>query len=238
MPASSESWSPHRQPHPWHLRATGRSRPQPQKRTSTNPDEEPKALGRNHCLPSADGCALISTASSVARLRCLCDWGTPMSDAQKETIIIVHGTWAAPDAGAVKWYQPSRDTATARQEFVAKLDLALEKRGSPARCWAHCQDTSRIYCWSGHNAWIERIHASRELASSVNRLQSENWRVHIIAHSHGGNVVVDALPALNGTAANPSGISGTVTTLGTPFMDVMSPIAKRLDRRHRIYEFV
>ena len=161
-----------------------------------------------------------------------------MSDTQKETIIIVHGTWAAPNGGSVKWYQPGRDMATAGQGFVAKLDLALEKRGSPARCWAHCQDTSSIFCWSGHNAWIDRVHASTELASSVNRLQSEGWRVHIIAHSHGGGVAVDALPALKGTEANPSGISGTVTTLGTTFMDVMSPIAKRLDRRRRIYEIV
>src|SRR5262245_25366884 len=60
--------------------------------------------------------------------------GTSMSDAQKETVILVHGTWAAPIADSVKWYQPGGDAATAKQAFVAKLDAALEKRGSAARC--------------------------------------------------------------------------------------------------------
>lgn len=159
-----------------------------------------------------------------------------MPAASKETVLIVHGTWASPDEGAVKWYQPGQDAAAAKGEFVAKLDAELEKRGSPARCWAHCQDHSGAFCWTGHNAWIDRTNASSELAQAVNGLQAEGWRVHVIAHSHGGNVAVAALPEMNVTKENPTGFNGTMTTLGTPFIDVMTPIDKRLDRRRKIGE--
>ena len=160
-----------------------------------------------------------------------------MPATQKETILIVHGTWASPDPATVKWYQPGVDAAAAHGEFVAKLDAELDKRGSPARCWAHCQDHNGVFCWTGQNAWIDRTRAAEELARSVNLLQTDGWRVHVIAHSHGGNVAVAALPELTATKENPTGLSGTMTTLGTPFIDVMSPIAKRLDRRRKFDEY-
>jgi hypothetical protein len=47
-----------------------------------------------------------------------------MEEAAKETVIIVHGTWAAPALGVIRWYQPG-DGATAAGGFVSKLDAAL-----------------------------------------------------------------------------------------------------------------
>lgn len=143
----------------------------------------------------------------------------------KETVIIVHGTWAGPEASVRRWYEPSNDGYV--EGFPSKLDRALQRRGSLARCWAHCESRSGIFTWSGHNNWIGRARASAELADYVNRLQNEGWRCHLVAHSHGGNVVRDALPRIL-TPATAQG--GTVTSLGTPFIDAMVPIEARRKR--------
>jgi hypothetical protein len=167
--------------------------------------------------------------------------GTPMSDAQKETIIIVHGTWAAPESGKCKWYEPPNERPNLTP-FVAKLDAALAERGSPARCWAHCsderEDKTDFTCWSGQNAWIDRAQAATQLANSIDRLEAQGWRVHIVAHSHGGNVALEALPQTKGGTGSFADFSGTLTTLGTPFIDAMSPIAKHLNFRRRTAETV
>ena len=155
-----------------------------------------------------------------------------MTDIRKETVIIVHGTWAAPKADSTNWYLPSQDSSSSN--FVSKLNFELEKQGATARCWAHCKDNDSFFHWSGKNDWIDRSLGASQLAATINRLQSEGWRVHVIAHSHGGNVALEALPSVKPTAASPFGISGTVTTLGTPFIDVMSSIEKRLDRWRKI----
>ena len=161
----------------------------------------------------------------------------------KETVIIVHGTWAAPkdnnpdqiesnpdQSGNVSWYQIPR---RGQSNFVSKLNDALERRGSPARCWAHCQDNSEIFTWSGENAWIDRTGAAVALAAHINPLQADGWRCHLVAHSHGGNVVAEALPLLQRPPERPSAITGRITTLGTPFVDAMSAIYSRSERRYR-----
>jgi len=151
-----------------------------------------------------------------------------MEEAAKETVIVVHGTWAAPRPGVIRWYQPV-DGATAAGGFVGKLDEALQKRGSPARCWAHCTQADQIFHWSGENSWIARTRAASELGNYVLKLRNEGWRCHIVAHSHGGNVVVEALPQIT-TALLFNASLGKIVTLGTPFMDTMSPILNRVSR--------
>src|SRR5262245_45074544 len=111
----------------------------------------------------------------------------------KETVILVHGTWASPRKDRSQWYQ--RSSAADQSSFAAKLDRALAERGSTARCWAHCDD-AQLFSWSGDNTWIGRARASTDLAACVNKLQDDGWRCHIVAHSHGGNIVAEALPAL------------------------------------------
>src|ERR1700736_478189 len=153
-----------------------------------------------------------------------------MTEPAKETVIIVHGTFAAPQPGESRWYQPSEGLA-ATKGFVAKLDAALQERGSQARCWAHCSQGDRGFHWSGENSWVARTRAAAELGSYVLNLQKNGWCCHIVAHSHGGNVVLEALPQI--TTALPSRAPlGKITTLGTPFMDTMSPILEIVRRRH------
>lgn len=148
-----------------------------------------------------------------------------MKEPSKETVIIVHGTWAAPKDGERRWYQPV-DSAAAADGFVTKLDAALQKRGSSARCWAHCTQHKEPFHWSGDNSWIARTEAASALADYVTELQSQGWRCHIIAHSHGGNVVLEALPQIAATT-HFKGRPGKITTLGTPFIDTKGPIIRQ-----------
>jgi len=154
-----------------------------------------------------------------------------MEEAAKETVIIVHGTYAAPKPGVSRWYQAEGVPATA---FITKLNDAMRERGSAARCWAHCSQGDHGFHWSGENSWIDRTRAASELGNYVLNLRKEGWLCHIVAHSHGGNVVLEALPQI--TTALPSSASlGKIVTLGTPFMDTMSPISQII-RRNRSYQ--
>jgi pimeloyl-ACP methyl ester carboxylesterase len=148
-----------------------------------------------------------------------------MEDPAKETVIIVHGTWAGLEPGKNRWYQPV-GIIDAAHSFTAKLDAALKERGSPARCWAHCTQSDQIFHWSGSNDWIARTRAAAALADYVAKFQNKGWVCHIIGHSHGGNVVVEA------AASNEP--LGKLVTLGTPFLDTMSPIWKNAQRLRRV----
>ena len=154
-----------------------------------------------------------------------------MEEAAKETVIVVHGTYAAPQPGASLWYQPV-EGVPATEGFIAKLNDALQKRGSAARCWAHCSQGNQGFHWSGRNNWIDPTGAASELGNYVRDLRNKGWCCHIVAHSHGGNVVVEALPQIT-TALRSDAPLGKIVTLGTPFMDTMSPILQRItsDRR-------
>jgi hypothetical protein len=51
-------------------------------------------------------------------------------------------------------------------------------------------------------------------------------------------VVAEALPQLQTLPDRPTGLSGTITTLGAPFIDPMSPIANKMTRRRKILNLV
>lgn len=153
----------------------------------------------------------------------------------KETVIIVHGTWAAPVTDKVRWYQPVEQHSA--EQFTNRLDAALRERGSHARCWAHCVDSNQIFHWSGENNWVARTHAAAALGNYVADLQRVGWCCHIVAHSHGGNVVLEALPQITATRDIEGSCSSKIVTLGTPFMDTASPIAKRAKLIRKVQAF-
>jgi hypothetical protein len=159
-----------------------------------------------------------------------------MEEAAKETVVIVHGTFAAPKPGVSRWYQLT-EGMPATNGFIAKLDAALCERGSPARCWAHCTQGNPIFQWSGDNSWIARTHAASALGDYVAKLWKEGWRCHIVAHSHGGNIVVEAMPQII-AAPSPNQVPGTIVTLGCPFMGTMAPISERIARTQRAIDVI
>ena len=92
------------------------------------------------------------------------------------------------------WYDSGDHVHT--EGFISKLNTALEERGSMAQCWAHCRRRDQIFSWSGENSWFARTRAADALADYVTKLRKEGWCCHIVAHSHGGNVVAEALPKI------------------------------------------
>src|SRR5262245_45646670 len=102
-----------------------------------------------------------------------------MENAAKETVIIVHGTYAAPKSEGSQWYQSVAGEAT--DGFITKLNVALQERCSPAKCWAHCAPGEPGFYWSGANTWIARTQAAAQLANYVTKLQKAGWRCHIVA---------------------------------------------------------
>jgi hypothetical protein len=154
--------------------------------------------------------------------------GTKREQSVKETVIIVHGTRAAPDADKVRWYQQADGVST--KTFITRLNAALRDRGSAANCWAHCTHGYPIFHWSGENSWIARTRAAAALGDYVLKLRDAGWHCHIIAHSHGGNVLVEALPQIM-LSPKSSAPLGKLVTLGSPFMDVTTPILGQDQRR-------
>jgi len=158
-------------------------------------------------------------------------------ESAKETVIIVHGTWAALDPWKRRWYEPV-DSRPGDEPLSPKLDAALRERGSPARCWAHCTQGNQIFYWSGENSWIARTHAASSLGHYVAKLCKEGWRCHIVAHSHGGNVVSEALPQIIEATPTSGRPPGKIVTLGTPYMDTISPIEERTRKQNSLLRYI
>src|SRR5262249_5464637 len=78
----------------------------------------------------------------------------PLSPATKETVIVVHGTYDAPRAARVGWYQPGG-------AFCVALDKELERLKSPARCWSHTKSGEMpFFSWDGANSFESRQSAA------------------------------------------------------------------------------
>lgn len=103
-------------------------------------------------------------------------------------IILVHGTWSAPRRGSIfrrrrpYWYEPDH-------QFRTRLGDRLKERGVEWRIDA--------FTWSGKNSIRERFLASQDLAETISaRFGSGVPSVSIVAHSHGGNVALQAVDRL------------------------------------------
>ena len=76
----------------------------------------------------------------------------------------------------------------AEQSFGTKLDDALARYGSSARCWKHCDEKTLPFHWSGENNWLARSAGAARLAQNLRELINGAWKCHIVAHSHGMNL--------------------------------------------------
>jgi hypothetical protein len=129
--------------------------------------------------------------------------------------IVVHGTqFGEPDD---RWWV--RQPATA-DSFCERLSRELDAAGLRQPVWQHCTDFDMAeFEWSGTNTHASRLTSGIAFADYVNELQrrarAETGRpavLNIVAHSHGGNVVLASLARIE----RPSHIVG-IHFLGTPF---------------------
>lgn len=136
-----------------------------------------------------------------------------------EPVLLIHGTFANKRGDPVDWWRPG-------SAYCADLDDLLGRQGSAARCWAHLgagttsgttgSGGSIPFAWTGLNSEAARRAAGRALAARLESLESDTSisRYHLVAHSHGGNVVLNALGVLPRAPRK----LGAVVFMGTPVL--------------------
>jgi hypothetical protein len=134
----------------------------------------------------------------------------------KIAVITVHGTndTADSDDGA-KWFQRG-------SEFSKALLEKLRARGVDAEIVP--------YRWSGKNSGQARERAADGLADRLKGWNGDYAGVHIVGHSHGGNVANEAADFVRwGRKSNrPKNRIASLTTVGTPFFKRSSSTGETL----------
>ena len=132
--------------------------------------------------------------------------------------VVIHGTWAKDE----RWWRlgdANRDEAT----FADNLECALSSHGMAGTVWRIGGDhavSEDSFKWTGRNRHRDRRCASRQVSSNLDLLakrsgstDAEPLVVNFVAHSHGGNVVLDTLTRLSDRVR-----VGRVVLLGTPLV--------------------
>ncbi|MBS0386058.1 MAG: hypothetical protein JSS00_11995 [Proteobacteria bacterium] len=123
-------------------------------------------------------------------------------------IVTVHGTGdTAKGPDGEKWFQ--RGSA-----FSERLKRDLAAQGIESEIVPHL--------WSGANSAWERERGADRLAALIRRLRGRYAGIHIIGHSHGGNVANDAAVLLKWGLRRHEAHErfDSLITVGTPFFDV------------------
>ncbi|MEM7329452.1 MAG: hypothetical protein AAF437_11975 [Pseudomonadota bacterium] len=125
-------------------------------------------------------------------------------------IVTIHGTNDSGPIEGEQWWQRN-------SEFTRALLRQLE--GS-------AEDTIDFepYIWSGENSAHDREQAGIWLVEFLERMSKSYDRLHIIAHSHGGNVALKACELLNWGKANNRRQIESVSVVGTPFLSAKTSI--------------
>lgn len=123
----------------------------------------------------------------------------PATSDRRPLVITVHGTFASSDSDdGEQWWQRGSAFTTALAERLAGLgvpDIAVQP-----------------FHWSGLNSDQARLRGAARLASVIAAAKRNGRPVAVVAHSHGGNVLMEAL--VQRRTRKPL---AAVLTLGTPF---------------------
>lgn len=141
------------------------------------------------------------------------------NETQKIAIVTVHGTGdqapAEPDA-AKKWWEPG-------SVFAGWLTELLAAEGYTAEI--------HPLTWSGRNSSTDRESAARSLAKAIRQLSRNYAGIHVVGHSHGGNIADEAAAMLgwSGIKKRKSGRGlRSISTVGTPFFSTTLKAEERL----------
>lgn len=104
---------------------------------------------------------------------------------------VIHGTFNAPDENGLKWYQPNPSDP---HNFCTRLSTALANGPLKDSVWRDVP-ASDVFSWTGDNDHDARVKAAEKLADRIYDLtrHSPKVRLHLVAHSHGGNVLLKAI---------------------------------------------
>src|SRR6185436_361573 len=121
--------------------------------------------------------------------------------AMNAKVIAVHGTYVAdPSDTGEQWWQKS-----------GVFDRYLQSR------MADAVDELIVFHWSGANSAAARETAGADLFRQMQALERQHVPYHVVAHSHGGGVLLEALTdAVLSRAPLENLVSWT--TVGTPFI--------------------
>ncbi len=121
-------------------------------------------------------------------------------------VVTVHGTNdTAKELEGEKWFQKG-------SHFSQALTGKLAARGIEAEIVP--------FLWSGANSASAREVSAEKLAATVKRIAPRYAGVHIVGHSHGGNVANDAALLLRWgrRRTHDKEAIASLTTIGTPFL--------------------
>ena len=125
----------------------------------------------------------------------------------KQQVIFVHGTFASSelDEGLGWWQRGSEFWRTVSTKLCAEVELPLERR---------------LFRWSGENLERARYEAATVLLNDWLRpLEAEGTSYHLVGHSHGGNVIRQAI-VIAGNEQKPLRYLKSWTTVATPFVNL------------------
>lgn len=138
-----------------------------------------------------------------------------------DLVILVHGTYASTEKG---W-------ASRQSEFTLKLlqfyNMQTERNLN-----------FTTFSWSGENSLYERQSAAINLAVFLNLNTINHKRIHLIGHSHGGNVIQYALQSYPQLTSDMWKLKvASWTTIGTPFYRFKGNL-KLKDSQIRVLSFM
>ena len=144
--------------------------------------------------------------------------GTASGTPGPAVTLVIHGTFA----GQESWWRLGDRRGPS---FSDRLEDALARRGVAGTVWRPALDSGMDYedfRWAGGNRNRDRRDGAhklgRSLASLAERMKASKDRplvVNFVAHSHGGNVVLESLRRIPENV-----VVGNVVLLGTPLISV------------------
>jgi len=128
-------------------------------------------------------------------------------------VLLIHGTWGVRDpdknGGAQYtctvpkdkkakekwqpyWWQRTNETG---RTFADRLAKDLENTELSGAVWRDIDIGKEFSWWPCGNEHQDRLNAGKKLADYISQISKKkpNAKIHLIAHSHGGNVVLKAL---------------------------------------------
>jgi hypothetical protein len=120
-------------------------------------------------------------------------------------VILVHGTFNAPEAGKPHWCALDGND---NNNFANRLNQRLARTPIGEAVNRRPDGSRTVFSWSAGNSHQERLKGAQKLAGVIldTCAADDRARIHLVAHSHGGNVALKAVEyvyrTLRATAAD------------------------------------